>query len=74
MPTAKTRTPPSPPADPDAIFDDFDKLVEIAQKSFSEAAQAAVAENDRLGIPTHGSENGKLVVRQPPKPRALDKA
>jgi hypothetical protein len=37
-----------------------------------EAAKAAVAENDRLGIPTHGLFNGKLVVRQSPKAATLD--
>jgi hypothetical protein len=33
----------------------------------TEAAQAAIAENDRLGIPSVGTRNGKIVVRQPPK-------
>jgi hypothetical protein len=33
----------------------------------TEAAQAAIAENDRLGIPSVGTRHGKRVVRQPPK-------
>ncbi len=37
--------------------------------AFQKAAKAAVAENDRLGIVTHGSVNGKIVERQPPKVR-----
>lgn len=51
----------------DEKFDDADALIALAQRSFAKAATAAVAENDRLGIPTHGSVGGKLVVRQPPK-------
>ena len=33
----------------------------------TEAAQAAIAENDRLGIPSVRASNGKRVVRQLPK-------
>jgi hypothetical protein len=47
------------------IFDDFEALTALVQKSFNEAAKIAVAENDRLGLPTHGSIDGRLVVRQP---------
>ena len=36
-------------------------------EDITEAAQAAIAENDRLGIPSVGTRNGKRVVRQPPK-------
>ena len=55
--------------DDDSVFDDADALIALAQKSFTAAAKAAVAENDRLGIPTPGSVHGKLVMRQPPKTR-----
>jgi hypothetical protein len=56
----------------DQIFNDADELIALAQHSFTKAAQAAVSENDRLGIPTHGSVGGKLIVRQPPKVTILD--
>jgi hypothetical protein len=45
------------------IFNDFEALTTLVQKSLRKAAKATVAENDRLGIPTHGSFGGKLVVR-----------
>lgn len=48
-----------------SAFDDFDAVVAHAQRCFSQAAQAAVAENDRLGISTHSAKGGKLIVRQP---------
>ncbi|MCG6553280.1 MAG: hypothetical protein L7F77_13225 [Candidatus Magnetominusculus sp. LBB02] len=51
--------------DDNSIFDDAEALIALAQESFKSAAQKAVAENDALGIPTHGSVNGKLVVRMP---------
>ena len=47
------------------MFDDPDKLVALAQASFSRAKDEAIAENDRLGIPSYGAVNGKLVVRHP---------
>jgi hypothetical protein len=51
--------------DETSVFDDFDAVVAYAQSSFDKAAKAAVEENDRLGIPTHSSKGGKLIVRQP---------
>lgn len=36
-----------------SVFDDFEGLTVLVQKSFNEAAQAAGEENDRLGIKTH---------------------
>ena len=52
-----------------------DNMTEAEEEAFfqgiaddmTEAAQAAIAENDRLGIPSVGTRNGKRVVRQPPK-------
>lgn len=38
-----------------------------ADNAFKKAAKAAVAENDALGIATHGAKRGKLVVRTPIK-------
>ncbi len=67
MPSAQKIMPPS---DGCEIFDDFEALTALVQKSFMEAAKDAGAENDRLGIPTHGSVGGKLVVRHPPKAEA----
>jgi hypothetical protein len=49
----------------DRIFDDFDRLIRIAQEAFTRAAQEAVAENDCLGIPTCGARHGRLVFRVP---------
>jgi len=49
--------------------DDPDGLIALAQRSFDKAAKAAVAENDGLGIPTHGAISGTLVVRQLPRVR-----
>jgi hypothetical protein len=45
----------TPPSNGYEIFNDFEALTTLVQKSFMEAAKAAVAENNRLGIPTHGS-------------------
>ena len=61
-----------PPADHDRIADDPNAVIALAQQAFHKAANAAVAENDRLGIPTHGAVGGKLVIRQPPTLQALD--
>ncbi len=41
---------------------------ELVMEAFRCAAREAVAENDRLGIVTHGAKNGKLIERHPPKP------
>jgi hypothetical protein len=53
------------PAPDESMFDDADALIAFAQRSFDKAAKAQVAENDRLGIATHGAVNGKLVERRP---------
>jgi hypothetical protein len=37
----------------------------LVMAAFQKAAKTAVAENDRLGILTHGTVNGKIVERQP---------
>lgn len=36
-----------------------------ADRAFKKAARAAVAENDALGIATHGAKRGKMTVRIP---------
>ena len=57
---------------PHDIFDDFDALTALAEFTFARAAQKAVTENDRLGIPTAGSVDGRIVYRVPPTSGELD--
>ena len=52
-----------------SVFDDPDKLIALAERSFEKAARAEVARNDSLGLPTHGAVGGKLVVRRSPGAR-----
>jgi hypothetical protein len=59
------RRPTNTETDETSVFDDFDAAVTHAQVSFDKAAKTAVEENDRLGIPTHSSKGGKLIIRQP---------
>lgn len=61
------RKPNSDTPDDDSVFDDADAVIALAQTCFDAAAKAEVRKNDRLGIPTHGAVDGKLVVRLPPK-------
>jgi hypothetical protein len=49
----------------DAVFDDPEFVLRAAESAFKKAAKAAVAENDRLGITTHGAVDGKLTERRP---------
>ena len=65
MPAVKKRNPVKSDA---SVFDDANALAELVQRSFKKAAKEAVAENDRLGIPTHGTRRGKLTVRKSTKP------
>jgi hypothetical protein len=53
--------------DDGGMFSHPELLTEIAIRAFAKAAAQAIAENDRLGIPSYGSEGGKIVVRHPPK-------
>ena len=48
-----------------SIFDDGEAVVGLATAAFKKAAKIAVAENDRLGIITHGSVDGEIVERKP---------
>jgi hypothetical protein len=64
MTTVKKKQPVRPNA-PELDEDElFEKTIVDAM---TQAAKDAVAENDRLGIPSVGYTNGKRVVRQPPK-------
>ena len=57
----------SPASNTSEIFDDFEAMTVLVQKSFANAAKKAVAENDALGIPTPYSKNGKIFYREPHK-------
>ena len=57
----------SPVSNSSEIFDDFEAMTVLVQKSFANAAKKAVAENDALGIPTPYSQNGKIFYREPHK-------
>jgi hypothetical protein len=50
----------------DPIMKNPEALAALAQAAFARAAKAAIEENDRLGIPSYGGKNGRIVVRQPP--------
>ncbi len=63
MPAIRKAKPVTPPDD--SVFDDAEALIAFAQRSFDKAAKAQVAENDRLGIATHGAVDGELVERRP---------
>jgi succinate dehydrogenase/fumarate reductase flavoprotein subunit len=52
-----------------SILDDPEALTQIAIRAFARAKDEAIRENDRLGVPSYGSEGGKIVVRQPPPRR-----
>lgn len=47
-------------------FDDPAAIVALAQEAFHKAKREAIAENDRLGIASYGTVDGKSVVRHPP--------
>jgi len=55
--------------DDDPIMANPELVAEIAIRAFARAKAEAIAENDRLGNPSYGSEGGKIVVRQPPQRR-----
>ena len=52
-------------ADPIRAYPEL--VTAIAIRAFAEAKDAAIRENDRLGIPSYGSKDGKIVVRHPPQ-------
>src|SRR5271167_3095317 len=49
----------------DPIMANPKAVAEIALRAFARATRAAIEENDRLGIPSYGGKDGKIVVRQP---------
>jgi hypothetical protein len=50
--------------DDHSILANPQRLTEIAIRAFASAIDAAIRENDLLGVPSYGSEGGKIVVRQ----------
>lgn len=53
------------------VLGDHPDTLGIIHRAMNSAAKKAVAENDRLGIPTPGTDkDGKIVLRQPPKKRS----
>lgn len=58
------------PAKDSAPTDSFAAIGQQADRAFKKAAKAAVAENDALGIATHGAKRGKLIVRAPKRGKA----
>ncbi len=56
--------------DRDPIFEQPERVAEIAQRAFGDAKDAALAENKRLGIRSYGTVTDPRVrMRRPPKPR-----
>lgn len=46
----------------------YEAMSQIAIRAFAGAKDEAIAENDRLGIPSYGTDDdGKITVRYPPK-------
>jgi hypothetical protein len=43
-----------------------ERIAAIAQLAFARGKDAALAENDRLGIPSYGAKDGRIFVRKPP--------
>lgn len=68
MPKSRKRSKPES-SDPYAgmPLEDRPDMIEFVQRIVTEAAQKAIAENDRLGIPSAYSRDGKVHWRMPPK-------
>ena len=49
----------------DPFIENPELLTEIAIRAFARAKAEAIAENDRLGVPSYGSKDGKIMVRHP---------
>jgi hypothetical protein len=52
---------------PVPVLGDHPDTFAIIDRAMRSGARKAVEENDRLGIPTPGAKDGKIVFRQPPK-------
>jgi hypothetical protein len=52
----------SKPTADESVFDNEEELSGLIHGAFVSAAKAAVAENDRLGLVTHGATDGKLTL------------
>jgi hypothetical protein len=68
MATARKKpTPPSGTMTDNMTDAEEEAFFQGIADDMTEAAQAAIAENDTLGIPSVSASKGKRVVRQPPK-------
>ena len=65
-PSASGAVAPAGTGDP--ALDDPEALLALAVRSFARAKRAAIAENDRLGVPSHGARDGVITTRHPPEP------
>lgn len=64
--------PPDPQGtdDRDPILERPEIVAAIAIKAFARAKADAIAENDRLGVPSYGTDaRGRITVPYPPRPR-----
>jgi hypothetical protein len=60
--------------DDHSILANPERLTEIAIRAFARAVREAIEENDRLGVPSYGGKDGKIVVRHPERGRAMTDA
>lgn len=49
----------------ETLMNNPEAITEIATRAFARAKDEAIRENDRLGVPSYGSKDGMIVVRQP---------
>jgi hypothetical protein len=55
----------------DGMIAHADALAALAQAAFARGKKQAIAENDRRGVPSYGSDKqGRIVVRQPAAAKA----
>lgn len=66
--SVKLKPRPAKPTGP--LLGDAPDTLSIIQRAMEIGARKAVAENDRLGIPTSGAKDGKIVYRSPPRSRS----
>ena len=58
------------PPGAERIFADAEAHAALIKEAFATGVRQAIEENDRLGIPSYGSDaRGRITVRRPRKPR-----
>lgn len=66
-----TNTPDLKVVEENEMFNHPDALAALAQAAFARAKRQALAELDRNGVASHGTDdNGRIVVRQPTAAKA----